>query len=157
MTDASDTRQDARDNGHDGVRDRASHAYESARAKASDAVEASRERAQDAARRTVDAIEGNPMGVIVGGLALGALVAAVIPRSQREKDLLAPVGKRVGATAAAALAAAKDAGRAELDGLGLSRDAAKGQAKSLFDGIIRAATTAGNAAAEAGRGAARTR
>lgn len=141
----------------DGLRDRAAHAYESAKTKASEAVEASRERAEDAARRTADAIETNPVSVLVGGLALGAIVAAVLPRSQREKELLAPIGKRVNATAVAALAAAKDAGRAELDNLGLSRDAARTQAKSLLDGVMKAASTAGTAAAEAGREAARTR
>ena len=141
----------------DGLRDRAAHAYESAKAKASDAVEASRERAEDAARRTADAIETNPVSVLVGGLALGAIVAAVLPRSQREKDLLAPLGKRVNATAVAALAAAKEAGREELGNLGLSRDAARTQAKSLFDGVLKAATNAGTAAAEAGRDAARSR
>lgn len=134
---------------------KASQAYESARARAADAVDASRGRAQEAARRTVETIDGNPLGVIVGGLAVGALVAAVIPRSQREKDLLAPVGRRVGATAAAAVAAAKDAGRAELDNLGLSRAAAKGQAKSMFDGLIKVATAAGGAAADAGKEAAK--
>lgn len=154
MTQPNSTKQQ-----HDpeGLRDRATHAYESAKAKASDAVEASRERAGEAARRTADAIETNPVSVLVGGLALGAIVAAVVPRSQREKELLAPLGKRVNATAAAALAAAKDAGRAELDNLGLSRDSARTQAKSLLDGVMKAATTAGTAAAEAGREAARTR
>ena len=150
MTDANDTHGKLRD-GIDTARDAASQAYEAARDKATSAVDASREKARDAARQTVETIETNPLGVIVGGLALGALVAAVIPRSQREKELLAPVGKRVGATAAAAFAAAKTAGKTELDSLGLSRSAAKDQVKSVFDGLIKAATSAGSAAAQAGK------
>jgi len=97
------------------------------------------------------AIETNPLGVIAGGLALGAIAAAILPRSQREKDLLAPVGKRVGSTAAAAFAAAKNAGKAELDSLGINRDAARDQVKSLLGGLAKAATSAGNAAAKAGK------
>lgn len=124
---------------------------DSVRGKAAEAADASREKARDAARQTVETIEANPIGVIVGGLALGALIGAVIPRSTREKELLAPVGKRVGATAVAALAAAKDAGKSELAELGLSRSAAKDQVKSLFDGIIKAVSSAGNAAAQAGK------
>ena len=137
--------------GIDTARDKASHAYETARDKAGEAVDASRDRARDAARQTAETIDSNPLGVIVGGLALGALVAAVIPRSEREKELLAPVGKRVGATAAAALAAAKEAGKAELGELGLTRSAAKDQVKTLFDGLIKTASTASTAAAKAGK------
>lgn len=128
------------------LREKASHALESVR-------DASRERA----RVTAESIEGNPVGMLVGGLALGALVGALVPRSQREKDLLAPVGKRVNETAAAALVAARDAGRAELDTLGISREAARDQVRSLVDGLLKAASTAGSAASQAGRDAAKAK
>lgn len=138
----------------DGI-DAATSAYETARMRAAETVDRSRERAQDAARRTADAIESNPVGVLVGGLALGALVASVLPRSQRERDLLAPVGRKVGAATSAALAAAKETGREELTSLGLTKGSAQGQAKSLLANIVKAATTAGKAAADAGRAEAR--
>lgn len=124
---------------------------DTAKETAASAYETTREKASDAAHAAADAIETNPLGIVVGGLALGALVAAVIPRSQREKDLLAPVGQRVSAVTVAAIAAAKDAGRAELDNLGLNKGAAKDQARSLFQGVVKAATTAGAAAAQAGK------
>lgn len=101
--------------------------------------------------RTAGTIETNPVGLLVGALALGAIIAAIIPRGAREKELLAPVGKRVGNAAALALAAAKDAGKAELESLGLTTDAARDQAKSLFQGLAKAAATAGSAAAKAAR------
>ncbi|MBW6526634.1 hypothetical protein KZ813_07270 [Sphingomonas sp. RHCKR7] len=126
--------------GVDQARDKASHAYESAR-----------ERASEAAHATAETLEANPLGLVVGGLALGALVAAVIPRGQRERELLAPVGKKVSAAATAAFAAAKEAGRGEIEQLGLTPDAARGQAKSLFQGVVKAATSAGAAAAKAGK------
>lgn len=123
-----------------GLGDRATHAYE-----------ATREKALDAAHSAAETIEGNPLGMLVGGLALGALVAAVIPRSQRERELLAPAGRRLGAALTAAVAAAKEAGRGELEQLNLTPDAAKEKARSLLDGLGKAASTAGSAAAKAGR------
>ena len=74
-----------------------------------------------------------------------------MPRGQREKELLAPVGRKVAAAAVAGLAAAKEAGRAELDQLGLSKGAAKDQAESLLQGVVKAATSAGTAAAQASK------
>ncbi|MGK6321489.1 hypothetical protein ACMGDM_00230 [Sphingomonas sp. DT-51] len=135
----ADTHGRLRD-GVDTARDKASHAYESAR-----------HRASDAAHATAETIEANPLGLVVGGLALGALVAAVIPRSQREKDLLAPVGRKVSAAALAAVAAAKEAGRGEIEQLGLTPNGARDQAKSLFQGVVKAAANAGAAAARAGK------
>ena len=82
---------------------------------------------------------------------VGALVGAVIPRTAKEKELLAPLGKRIGATAAAALAAAKETGRSELDNIGLSKGAAKDQAKTLLSNVAKAAGTAGKAALDAGK------
>lgn len=137
--------------GIDTAKDRVSSAYEQAREQALDTVDRSREKAREAARQTADAIEANPVGMLVGGLALGALVAAVLPRSQREKELLAPVGRRVGAAATAAAGAAREAGRQELASLGLTGDGAREQAKSLFQNLAKAAASAGKAAADAGR------
>jgi ElaB/YqjD/DUF883 family membrane-anchored ribosome-binding protein len=136
---------------HDSLRDRATHAYESAVARAGDTVETSRETARDAAHQAGDFIEGNPLGALAGGLALGVLVGALVPRSEREKQLLAPVGKKIGLAAVAAVAAAKEAGRNELGELGLTKDAAGEKAKSLLQGVAKAASNAGSAAAQAGR------
>ncbi|WP_339348121.1 hypothetical protein [uncultured Sphingomonas sp.] len=143
MTDHHDTQAEHHGRIRDGIdtaADKASSAYETARHKASDAAQA-----------TVQTLETNPLGVVVGGMALGALVALVVPRGQREKELLAPVGRKVAAAAVAGLAAAKEAGRAELDQLGLSKGAAKDQAKSLLQGVVKAATSAGTAAAQASK------
>lgn len=125
---------------HDGLSDKASHVYEAAREKAS-----------DAARSTAETIETNPLGMLVGGVVLGALIAAVLPRSQRERELLAPAGRRLAAALTAAIAAAKEAGRGELEQMNLTPDAAKDKARTLLDGLGQAAASAGSAAAKAGR------
>ena len=104
--------------------------------------------ATDAARRTADAVEHNPLAIVAGGLAIGALAGALIPRSEKEKELLAPLGRTLGERARGAIQAARDAGAGELQNAGLSKDAAKDQVKSLFQGIAKAATSAGSAAAK---------
>lgn len=102
----------------------------------------------DAARRTADALESNPLAIVAGGIAIGALAGALIPRSAKEKELLAPLGSTLGERARGALDAAREAGQGELQNAGLSKDAAKDQVKSLFQGVLKAATTAGSAAAK---------
>ena len=113
MTDAKTTANEAahetesrlRD-GLDTVRETASKVYHEAGDKASEVLEVSRAKT----KRVVNNLESNPLGILVGGLAVGALAGALIPRSAREKELLAPVGKRLSETVVAATAAAKAAG-----------------------------------------------
>ena len=102
--------------------------------------------ASDAAQRAAETIESNPLAIVAGGLAIGALVGALIPRSAKEKELLAPVGRSLNERARGAIQAARETGGNELQNAGLSKDAAKDQVKSLFQGIARAATSAGSAA-----------
>lgn len=107
-----------------------------------------KDRAKDVARQTADTIESNPLAVLAGGLAVGALVGALLPRSTREKELLAPVGQQLNVRIKAATDAAKSAGQDELQQLGLTKGAAKDQAKALFQGVAKAIGTAGSAAAK---------
>ena len=110
------------------------------------------DRSRDTARRTVEGFEANPLGILVGGLAVGVLAGALLPRSAREKELLAPVGRRIGDTARAALDSAKATGLSELEARGITRDAARDQVKSLLEGVGKAAATAGTAAVGTVRG-----
>lgn len=113
-----------------------------------DRLDDAKHAATDAAKRTADAVESNPLAIVAGGIAIGALVGALIPRSDKEKELLAPVGRSLSERARGAFQAAREAGNSELQNAGLSKDAAKDQVKSLFQGIAKAATSAGSAAAK---------
>lgn len=104
--------------------------------------------------RAIEGVEANPLAILVGGLAVGALAGALIPRSAREKQLLAPVGKRLGEGARAAVAAAREAGQAELEQRGLTADAGRDQVRSLLKGFGQALSTAGAAAAKSAAGSA---
>jgi ElaB/YqjD/DUF883 family membrane-anchored ribosome-binding protein len=120
--------------------------FGSAREAAGKALETTREAARETTRRTAESIEANPLSVLVGGVALGVLAGALIPRTKQEGKLLGPVGKRLTDTASGAVQAARDAGKAELDTLGLNRSAARDQFGKLIDGVLKALTTAGSAA-----------
>lgn len=116
------------------------------------AFDRARDTAADAARRTAESIEANPLGIVVGGLAVGALAGALLPRSDKERQLLAPVGKRVRDTARAAIDTAKEQGLSELENRGFTRDAAREQVKNLLGGLGAAASSAGGAALSSARG-----
>ncbi len=104
--------------------------------------------------RAIEGIEANPLAILVGGLAVGALAGALIPRSSREKELLAPVGRQLGTGARAAIAAAKEAGQAELESRGLTADAGREQVRTLLKGFGQVLSTAGAAAAKSATGTA---
>lgn len=130
----------------DRARQRASEAYDSAAESVSHAYEATRDGVRSAAHQAGTAVDSAPLAVLVGGLAVGAIAGALLPRSQREEELLAPIGQRLTETATAAARAAKEAGRTELDALGLTPDSAKTTVSRLVSGAAKAASEAGSAA-----------
>ena len=119
------------------------------------ATPSTRERAieayDNARERTRDQVDGSPLLALGGGLALGALIAALLPKTRTEERLLGDVGGRITDTARTAAEAAKEAGREKLAELNITRDAGRGAVQSLVDGITEAAKTSGQAAVGAVR------
>lgn len=118
---------------------------------AGDAIDVARARAANAARATAETLEGNPLSVIVGGLAVGVLAGALLPHTEREAAALRPIGRRIAQGAGAAIKAAREVGMAELAAAGISSDAARNQVKKLIGSVVDAAKSAGDAAAKAAR------
>ena len=133
---------------HDGADATPTRGITRAKDKMGTAIDTASGGAADAARRTAAGIDANPLGILVGGLALGALVGALIPRSAQEKELLAPVGKTIGERARAAIAAARETGQTELSQIGLTRNAARSQVRGLVDSLVTVAQNVGTAAAK---------
>jgi len=98
------------------------------------------------AERAGKAIETNPLAVVAGGIAIGLAAGALLPKTKRETELLGPVGKRLTGVAAGAAEAAREAAKAELGTLPLSKDAAKEQVSKLLDQVAKAVSSAGEAA-----------
>jgi hypothetical protein len=86
-----------------------------------------------------DGIASNPLALLAGGVALGAVIGALIPRLARERELLDPVGRQLADRAAATVQAVKDTGRAEIDSILPPKDAAKERVGRLIENVLEAA------------------
>lgn len=115
-------------------RERAVHAYDSAR------------------RKTAGGIDEAPLLALAGGLAAGAVLAVLLPVSRREKDVLGPVADRLKDRAGDAVEAAKEAGQARLDQLGLTRDKGSRTLRTILEGAGDAAKASAEAAVATLRG-----
>jgi hypothetical protein len=153
---ASATNSGAGADGNDGGRGAAARqAFESARERTAAAYAAARERAgsayETAGRKTSEGIDSNPVAAVVGGLAIGALVAFLLPRTSREDEMLGSVGRKLNDSAREAARAAREAGRGQLDELGLSRDGLRSKLDEFTDRAVGAVKSSAGAAAGAAR------
>ncbi|WP_309661572.1 hypothetical protein [Sphingomonas sp.] len=124
---------------------------DSIRSRAIDAYDEARDSVAGAGRRANEGIDEAPLIAIAAGLAAGALLAAILPRTKSETRLLRPTADRLTGTAKAAAAAAKEAGTSRLAELGLTREKGAATLRSIFDGAGDAARTSANAAISAAR------
>ena len=99
------------------ARSAASSAFSSTKERTSSLYGSARERASGAVSTSRDTIESNPVVAIAGGLALGAILGAVLPTSRREQELLGDVGSRVTDAAKGVASSAVEAGRSQVDEL----------------------------------------
>jgi hypothetical protein len=116
-----------------GARQRAIEAYEGARDRASDTFSQA------------------PLIALAGGIAAGALIAALLPRTETETRAIRPTARRVKKSARDALNAARDTGQQRLDELGLNREKGEATIRSLLDGLTDAAKASASAAAKSVR------
>lgn len=133
------------------AREKAAEAYEKGRDAAARGVQQSRDLAYKAAEKTSDGIEKNPLAIVLGGIAIGAIVGALIPRTEREVKMLSKTGKKLNKKAKKMAEAAKGAGKKKVDSLGLNGDAMRGLIRDLFGKITETAKAAGQAATDAAR------
>ena len=101
----------------DAPKGRAASALEAARERTASAYEAARTRASDATRKANEQLSIYPISAVVGGFVLGALVGAMLPRSERETKLMGKAGRKVAGAAKDAAQRGIDAGREQLDQL----------------------------------------
>jgi hypothetical protein len=121
------------------------------RQRAIEAYDGARESVTGAGQRTTEGIVESPLIALAAGLAAGALLAALLPRSDSETRLLRPTADRLTDTAKAAATAAKEAGTSRLAELGLTREKGAETLRSIFEGASDAAKTSAQAALDAAR------
>jgi len=105
----------------------------------------------DARERAADTLGQAPLIALAGGIAAGALIAALLPRTRTEARLVRPTARRVKDSARAAFDAARDTGSRRLDEMGLNRSKGEETIRSLLDGLTDAARASASAAADAVR------
>jgi len=116
------------------------------RQRAIEAYGSARDRVSNAGRRAGETLEEAPLLVLAAGIAAGAAIAALLPRSRTEDRLLRPVTDRARETAKTAVRAAKDAGQSRLDELGLTRQKGSDAIRSILEGASDAAKASTQAA-----------
>ena len=116
------------------------------RQRAIEAYGNARDRVSNAGRRAGETLEETPLLVLAAGIAAGAAIAALLPRSRTEDRLLRPVTDRARETARTAVRAAKDAGQGRLDELGLTRQKGSDAIRSILEGASDAAKASTQAA-----------
>ncbi|HET8534096.1 MAG TPA: hypothetical protein VFL74_00945 [Sphingomicrobium sp.] len=92
------------------------------RTRAIEAYDSALDSASAAGRRATDSIGETPLIALGAGAVIGALFAAMLPTSLRERKLLRPYGKRVTDAGRDAADAARRAGSDKLRELGLTPD-----------------------------------
>lgn len=97
------------------MRGRAADALDTARERTLSAYEAARERTSDVGRQVGSQLAIYPVGAVIGGLALGALLGALLPRTRREDELFGPTGRRLAGAAREAAEKGIDAGRDRIE------------------------------------------
>lgn len=98
-----------------GARSRAADAIETARERTVSAYEAARARAGDVTRQATDQLSIYPVGAVVGGFALGALLALALPGTKREERTLGAAGRRLTGAARDAAQRGLDAGKDQIE------------------------------------------
>ena len=108
--------------------------------------------AYEGARERVSGTLGEaPLIALAGGIAAGALIAALLPLTEAETRAIRPTARRVRKTAQDAFAAARDTGTQRLDELGINRAKGEETIRSLLEGVTDAAKASGQAALDAAR------
>jgi len=112
---------------------------DTARQRALDAYDRSRESFSDVGRRASENIDEAPLIALAGGVVAGALLAALLPRTEAETRVLRPVGERLRTSVKAAASAAKDAGTSRLSDLGVNKEKGGEALRSIFQDVTQAA------------------
>jgi hypothetical protein len=121
------------------------------RRRAIEAYDGARDGVAGASRKAADGIDEAPLIALAAGVAAGALLAALLPRTESETRLLRPTTDKLTDTARAAAAAARDAGKSRLAELGLTPEKGRETLRSIFEGAGEAAKVSAEAALSAAR------
>ena len=135
--------------------DSAKDSLATAKAKTTQSTAAARAKAAEAYEKgkgkTSDGIDKNPLAIVLGGIAIGAIVGALLPRTERETKVLGKAGKKLNKKARKMAEAAKAAGKDQVESVGLNGDALRLQFRDLVSKAAVAVKAASQAATDAAK------
>lgn len=99
------------------ARSRAAEALETARERTVSAYEAARERTTGVTRQVTDQMSVYPVGAVIGGLAVGALLGMLLPKTRREAEWFGDTGRKITDAAREAAQKGFDAGKDRVEQL----------------------------------------
>ena len=106
---------------------------------------------EDAGRRATDTLSEAPLIALAGGIAAGALIAALLPRTSTEKRLVRPTVRRARQSAKAAVKAARATSKERPSELGFSRKQGEETLGNFLQVLKDTARASADAAVEAAR------
>lgn len=101
--------------------------------------------------RAVDTLGEAPLIALAGGIAAGALIAALLPRTRTEARLIRPTARRVKDSARAAYDAARSTSKERFEDLGFTRQKGEQTLNNFLDGLKDTARASADAAMDAVR------
>lgn len=116
----------------------------SARQRAIEAYEGTRDKA-------VGTLNQAPLIALAGGIAAGALIAALLPRTDAETRAVRPTARRIKNGAAAAAKAARETSKERFNELGFSRQEGEDTLNRFLQGLKDTARASADAALDASR------
>jgi hypothetical protein len=133
MVSPDNSRSETNDGGESSARQRAIEAYEGTR------------------DRAVETLNELPLIALAGGIAAGALIAALLPRTATETRAVRPTARRLKKGAAAATKTAREASKERFNELGFTRQEGEETLNRFLQGLKETARASADAALEAAR------
>lgn len=133
------------------AKERGSELVATGKEKLSHGVDVTREKAHAAAEKGKETLETNPLAVVAGGLVLGAVVAALLPTTERERTKLGGTSAKLKDKVKTAATAAKETASAKMEETGLNGDALKGQFGDILGKGLEILKEASKAAGDAAK------
>jgi len=153
---ASDAKATVSDRAH-AARDYTSDRLHAAAERTAEYADRAKVKASKAKRRAADGFDASPLTGALVGVAAGALIGLLLPRTRKEDALLGETRDKLADAAKAAAKAAADTAKQQLDERGISLDAAKAKIADVGQqakDVARSAaeTAAAEAKARTGKG-----
>ncbi len=105
-------------------------------------IAVTKETARKAVTKSEETVARSPLTVVAGGLALGALFAALLPRTKTETQIVGAAGRAVNDAAKKVIETAKEVGQEQAAELGLTPDTFRDQVKDWLGKLFEAAKSA---------------